>query len=125
MCRRSNESQWMARSGSYAVSYHERYHLGRAQCERSTDMNPLYVVITAGLLAVPTVWARPPVPTIQWRWRPSSAPHNTKASGAPRSSLFESDKKWGWKEWAIIGGGAAAVAAIAVVATSGSGGGSR
>ncbi len=81
-------------------------------------MKPLYVVITAGLLAVPTVWARPPVPTIQWRWGPSSAPHNTKASGAPRSSLFESDKKWGWKEWAIIGGGAAAVAAIPLLLSS-------
>jgi hypothetical protein len=79
-------------------------------------------VALAGFLARPAHGATP-MATIRWRWGASGTPQKTKYAGAPISSLFESDKTWGWKEWSIIGGSVAAVAAIVVVATNKSGGG--
>jgi hypothetical protein len=63
------------------------------------------------------------VTTIGWRWGGSSTPQKTPYAGHPATSLFESDKTWGWKEWSIIVGSIAAVAGVVVVVASKSGGG--
>jgi hypothetical protein len=82
-------------------------------------------VFLASFLALRSGWASDQQPTathtlIEWRWGPGTDPHHCKAAKPFHSSLFEENQKWGWKEWAIIGGGVAAIAAIVVVATSGS-----
>ena len=79
-------------------------------------------ITLAGFLARP-VNAATPMATLRWRWGASSTPQKTQYAGQPVTSLFESDKTWGWKEWSIIVGSVAAVAGVVVVAANKSGGG--
>ena len=95
-----------------------------------TQLKTSIVVFLASFLAMQGAgWAedRPTSAThtlLEWRWGPGTDTRNRQAWQPFHTSFFEENQKWGWKEWAIIGGGVVAIAAIAVVATSGSHGGS-
>jgi hypothetical protein len=88
----------------------------------NTSLKTGLCIALAGLLTRPAHGATP-MATLRWRWGASSSPQKTQYAVHPVTSLFESDKTWGWKEWSIIVGSVAAVAGVVVVVANKSGGG--
>jgi hypothetical protein len=86
------------------------------------NMKTGLTIALAGLLTKPAQGVTP-APTLRWRWGASSTPQKTQYTEHRVTSLFESDKTWGWKEWSIIVGSVAAVAGVVVVVANKSGGG--
>ena len=81
-------------------------------------------VFLVDVLILVSAWAGPVRQIGEWRWGNSSIPVAFTSSKPIAASLFDQDKKWGAKEWLIVGAVVAAVVVVVAVASSGGHGGS-